>query len=302
MSRTATKTKSRAAGPKIAKTQAVAVRRHSGAITTGSPADMLRVIASAAENPKIDPAKMSALLDVQERIAKEQARRAFTAAKLAMRPDLPIINRDGKIEILAKGTDGQRVAGRDRVQQSTPYATFENIMDKIDRILQRHSFDLFFTTEPTADGNRIVVIGHLVHADGHSETTRFPLPAESSGSKNNVQAWMSSLSYGKRGCTIALLNLRTYAPQDSDRDGLPSPEPQEGQTRVLEGEVMPPDDAKVNPDQLMKLDQAIHFCGIKAKVFCEAYNIEKTSDLPARLFDAALQRCRSHAEKAAQQR
>jgi hypothetical protein len=130
---------------------------------------------------------MRALLDMQKEIMADQAKRDFNAAFIALQADLShvSIRQDGKIEVRKKDSSGERTGA---VQQATPYATFNNIMKAIRPLLVKHGFTLSFATEPM--GERLLVKG-LLEGYGHERTTAFPLPAETSGSKNNVQGWGS---------------------------------------------------------------------------------------------------------------
>ncbi len=267
------------------------------------PGTLLSIINAVIENPNVPAEKVQMFFEMQLKAEAEAQRRSFTRAKLEMRPLLPVINKDGKIEIPAKDKPG----GGRTARQVTPYATFENIMDKIDRLLQQHGFDLYFTTEPTADGSRINVIGHLDHVDGHSVTTSFPLPAETSGSKNNVQGWMSALSYGKRGDTVAILNLRTRAPEDADRDGRPAPAVKgTTATQVIQddphaqsgGQTIEADSVElITQKQADTLVEAIEAAGKSRKDFCAAYKIKTVNDLEASLYEHALEAVRKLVKK-----
>lgn len=278
------------AKPKPAE-RAVAVRKPT------EPKNMLAVIAAAAANPNCDVGKMQALLDMQEKLEQKQAIREFTHDFIALQAELPSISRDGKIEIIEKGPDGRRPAQGGKVQQSTPYATFNNIMRTIKPLLTKHNFTLSFATEPS--GERILVKGFLGHASTHERITAFPLPAETSGSKNNVQGWGSSMSYGKRYCTIALLNIVSHAPEDTDRDGA---RPVETQTKTG-GQASGDKDAgvvdiaddreeKITTAQHDQLVDALEACGAKRSDFCAAWKIEKVADLPAAGFERAMKACR----------
>lgn len=244
---------------------------------------VLQIIADVAANPNANPATMRELLDMQKEIMADQSKRDFNAAFIALQRDLPSIRRDGKIEIREK-VGGERVG---KVQQATPYATFNNIMKTIKPLLVKHGFALSFETEPM--GERLLVKGRL-EGYGHERTTAFPLPAETSGSKNNVQGWGSSMSYGKRYCTIALLNIVSEAPEDRDTDG----EPNRKSLKAAKGGgfVDVPDRPLVSEEQVVKLIENIEWCGVPKATFCKHYGIEKVSDLPADLFDAALKDCK----------
>lgn len=257
------------------------------------PKNILAVIAEAASNPKVNPENMRLLLDMQKEIMAEEARLSFIADFIALQVDLPSIRQDGKIEIREKDATGRRTENS-RVQQATPYATFNNIMRTIKPLLHKHNFTLSFATEPAADGARILVKGFLDHGRGHQRTTAFPLPAEVSGSKNNVQGWGSSMSYGKRYATIALLNIVSHAPEDTDRNGATPPQEngrRGGDAKEIEGQVVD-EVPKITTKQHDELVDAIEACGAKRSDFCDAYRIDKVADLPAEMFGRAMKACR----------
>ena len=108
---------------------------------------VLQIIADVAANPNANPATMRELLDMQKEIMADQSKRDFNAAFIALQRDLPSIRRDGKIEIREK-VGGERVG---KVQQATPYATFNNIMKTIKPLLVKHGFALSFETEPMGE-------------------------------------------------------------------------------------------------------------------------------------------------------
>lgn len=248
------------------------------------PENMLAVIARAASNPKVDVAKMQALLQMQKEIVAEESRREFYADMIELQADLPAIRKDGKIEIQAKDSSGRRGGV---VIQSTPYATFDNIMRVIKPILRKHGFVLTYATEPV--GERLLVIGKLNHRGGHQERTSFPLPADAGGSKSVVQSWGSSMSYGKRYTTIALVNLQSEAPDDADRDGHPN----------APKDVTPTRDAPsgLTEAQADTMREAIEACTIGIVEFCKHYAIGKVSDLPPERFHEAIKACQAYGEK-----
>ena len=68
----------------------------------------------------------------------------------------------------------------------------------------------------------IEVTGVLMHRGGHREETTMLLPADTSGSKNAVQAFGSSTSYGKRYVLCALLNITTRGEDDDGNASAPT--------------------------------------------------------------------------------
>ena len=178
-----------------------------------APRSMLEVIAQAVMNPACDVAKMEALLNMQERIEANDAKKAFTRAFNALQEELPIINKDGLID------HGDGVTAKGNKKLKTKWATYPNIMRVCGPLLKKHGFTLSNVIEPSADAARIVVVGYLEHIDGHSRVSRFPLGIDATGGKNNNQGWGSSQQYGMRYNAIALLNIVSEAKQDDDNDG-----------------------------------------------------------------------------------
>lgn len=170
---------------------------------------LMEVISRAAADPSTDVDKLERLLAMYERITAQNAKASFTSALAEMQPNLPVIDRKGKIVVPKKdGKEGH----------STPYAKWEDINDAIRPTLHEHGFALSFKISTAQDG-KIDVTGVLSHRDGHQEETTLSLMHDSSGSKNAVQAVGSSTSYGKRYTAMALLNITSRAPADRDDDG-----------------------------------------------------------------------------------
>lgn len=243
--------------------------------------NVLQIIAEAAANPAVNPENMRALLDMQKEIVAEERKQTFDAAFIALQAELPVINKDGKIEIRKDG----------KVQQKTPYASFENIMDAIQPLLTKHGFGLSFET--ASAGERLLVRGHLI-GHGHERHTEFPLPAESSGSKNPVQGWGSTLSYGKRYCTVALLNIRSRALDDSDTDGFP------GDFKRAKGGGLseaPKKAETLTPDEAAALRDVMDDCAVPVPKFCQHFGIAKIADLPRELLPAAQKECRDYRDR-----
>lgn len=160
---------------------------------------LLAVIAKAASDPGTDVDKLERLMGLYERMQATEAHRQYTAALAELQPELPVIEEHGEI------------LDRAGAVQST-YALWEDINEQIKPILARHGFSLTFAIGH--DENRISVTGKLSHRAGHVEETTFTLPLDTSGNKNTVQAYGSSVSYGKRYTASALLNLTSRGVDD----------------------------------------------------------------------------------------
>lgn len=164
---------------------------------------VLQIIQQVAMSPNADIDKMERLMVMHQNIQALQAKQHYDEALAAMQEELPVIGERGGI----KDKYG-------RVQST--YALWEDINEMIKPVLARHGFALSFRTPRNERG--IEVEGVLSHRAGHRETTSLVLPADSSGSKNSVQAVASSVSYGKRYTAGALLNFTTTG-EDDDGSG-----------------------------------------------------------------------------------
>lgn len=140
----------------IMKPQAVEVQRD-------EPRDsILAVIARAAADPTVDVAKMTALLDLQERIMARQSEQLFREAMAAFQDECPIIvktrgvkNRDGKLLY--------------------HYAPLDEIIAAVKSLVKRHGFSYQIKTEfPSPDRVRAICVAR--HVAGHSEESAVELP------------------------------------------------------------------------------------------------------------------------------
>ncbi|RUR26806.1 single-stranded DNA-binding protein [Vreelandella andesensis] len=162
---------------------------------------IIQVIERAAMNPDVDIDKMERLLQMQERVMDRQASADYSAAMAAMQSEIPSITRRGK-------------------SHNGNYASLEDIVDEVRPILQRHGFAVSFRVK-TLD-RAVEVTGVLMHRGGHREETAMILPADTSGSKNAVQAFGSSTSYGKRYVICSLLNITTRGEDDDGESSAPT--------------------------------------------------------------------------------
>lgn len=181
-------------------TKAVAKRAEAEAVAVVEPtsesAAILNMIERVARDPSVDIARIERLYDLHQAAASRSAKTQFLAAFARLQADLPAVER--------KGTG----------HNNKKYARFEDFIEKVKPELAKHGFSLSFriAQEPTT----IKVTGVLGHEAGHIEETSLTLPADTTGNKNPVQAWGSSISYGKRYVGLTLLGIAT---EDEDDDG-----------------------------------------------------------------------------------
>ena len=180
------------------------------AMASAAPADttggFLSVIQSVVENPNMNPDVIHRLIDAQERVMGKNAEISFNQAMSRLQPQLPRIEKRGKIDFVSK---------KDNTRQTTPYAKYEDIDAAIRPLLAGEGFSLSFNTEFGDHG--VTAYGTLAHREGHHRTASIRLPLDTSGSKNNIQAMGSTISYAKRYLVGMLLNIVTV---DEDDDGV----------------------------------------------------------------------------------
>lgn len=241
---------------------------------------MLQVISQAVMDPRCDVEKMKALLDMQERVEERDSKKAFTVAFNALQAELPIINRDGKIDHSAEGTSGTTKSGRKALQ--TKYATYPNLNRVVGPLLKKYGFTFSSSMEPDPSG-AMVVVSTLEHISGHSRTTHFRVTADATGGKNNQQGWGSSQQYGMRYNMIALLNIVTEAKEDADNDGFPKDDP-------------------ITPDQLKILIKLADDAGADKAKFCDVMGVESMAEIPQSKFVEAQTQLNRKLKKKQQQR
>ena len=239
-----------------------AVARHVARLpgqAASEAAALISMIERAAADPGIDIERIERMFAMYERASARNARAAYDAAFAAMQPELPEIDKRGKIIIKEKGTE--------RIIQSTPYALWDDTNRLIKPILAKYGFGISFRIAQTE--SRLTTTAILAHCDGHREETPFSSPIDSTGSKNNVQGWGSALSYGKRYAGTAILNITT---KGEDDDGKAA-----GQALA----------EWISDEQVAELQKLIAETKTDITKFLEFCNFESLSDIPAAQFAKA---------------
>lgn len=159
------------------------------ALVPVTPMEMLgRAVESGADIDMIEK-----LMGLSERWEASQARKAFDEAVAAAKVAIPPITRS------ATGHNSKK------------YADFAAIAKVIDPIIGRHGLSYRFRT--TQNGT-ISVTCVLSHKAGHSEETTLSGPADKTGSKNDIQAIGSTLTYLQRYSLVQMLGLAAAADDD----------------------------------------------------------------------------------------
>lgn len=156
-----------------------------------TPADMLSQALDRGASIEI----VEKMMGLQERWEKNNARKQFNDAIAAAKAEIKPIVRD------KKGHNDKR------------YVSFDAIARAVDPVLSKHNLIYRFRSDQV-DG-RISVTCILSHGI-HQEETTLCGPADTSGSKNSIQAIGSTLTYLQRYSLVQMLGL---AAADSDDDG-----------------------------------------------------------------------------------
>jgi hypothetical protein len=175
---------------------------------------------------------------------------------------LPVVTRRGTI------TGESRRTG-DKLNQS--YGRWEDISPAIMPVLAKHGFAIRFRQEPVTDaagGAKTRITCILSHAQGHREEAFFDLPLDTTGSKNNVQAYGSTASYGRRYSAMLALNIVT---KGEDDDGAAA-----GGAREF-----------ITEQQVTELERLIGSTGGNVAKFCAFAKIERLADIYVSRFEAA---------------
>ncbi len=168
-------------------------------MTTGSrtavettPMSMLdRAVAQGASIETLEK-----LMGLQERWERNAARRAFDAAIAAAKSEITVVSKN------ATGHNAKR------------YANFAAYARAIDPVIGKHGLSYRFRTH---QDDRIHVTCVISHRDGHSEENTLSGPADTTGSKNPIQAIGSTLTYLQRYALVQGFGLA--ASEDDDGNG-----------------------------------------------------------------------------------
>lgn len=177
------------------------------AVREDSPMDlgtMFKSMVELAKNPDVDPAKMEAMLSMQERMLDRQALTEYRAAMHKARSEMPRITKDGRIINHKTG------------QVQSRYAHYEAIDKLVRPLVEEHGLTYGFTFAE-GEQNRLLVTCIVSHVGGHEELFGpMPLAIDTHGSKNATQGAGSAGSYGRRYTLCAAFNIVT---EDQDDDG-----------------------------------------------------------------------------------
>lgn len=227
---------------------------------------VLAMIERAARDPSIDLDRMERLMTMHRDLKADQARVAFNAALTAAQAEMPRVMRDAT-----------------NSHTNSRYARLETIHKAITPVITRHGFSLSFDTADSDKPGHHRVVCTVAHAGGHSRQHSADLPADGAGAqgkanKTGIQAFGSTVSYGRRYLTLLIFNIAlTLEDNDGNNQAGPS----------------------VGDDQLAELQDLIELIGVAGDDlarFLQVMKAETVAEIPAARFDEAMRRLRKFGE------
>ena len=227
-------------------TNAPAIVHQMPTVPALTPADMLRY----AIDKGADMAQLEKLMDMKERWDANEARKAFVSAMNAFKAAPPTLEKTKLVKF--KDTKFK-------------HATLESVCEIVGAALSDHG--LSHRWEVNQDGGAIKVTCVLTHEMGHSERVTMQAGADTTGSKNAIQAIGSAVTYLQR---YTLLSATGMAAKDQDDDGV----------KVGAGE-------PISADQKEEIIALIKETASDTAKFLAHMQIPALDDLPASRFDEA---------------
>jgi hypothetical protein len=178
------------------------------------PMAIWKSIEAMALNPDVDAAKIGALLNHQERIMDRAAQQAFTFAKNSAMSAMPKITKDSKIVHPGKNGGPDKLIGR--------YKKYEDLRKVIDPILTSYGLRITHDTGFSEAMKMPTVTAVLSFVKDNMSWTEIGgamvIPFDATGAKSGAQGAGSSLTYGQRYTTCAILGI-VIEGEDDDGNG-----------------------------------------------------------------------------------
>lgn len=209
-------------------------------IAINNPAQLMQI--AVEQNADVD--KLEKLMELQERWNAGQAKTAYYEAFTKFQSELPVIEK--------------KKAGH-----NIKYAPLSDIIEQIKPMLLTNGLSFRFEQDHS-DGIQVTCV--VTHSAGHSERTTMKALADTSGSKNSVQAIASTVTYLSRYTLTSALGISTA---DEDMDGrLPPPE-------------------IITEEQAAELKSLLMETESDVKAFCKSFGCQSVDLLPAKAYKRA---------------
>lgn len=179
----------------------------------------------------VDLKLLKEAMEVQFTWEKHQAEKAYNRAIAEFKANPPEIIKESTVNYdSSKGKVNYK------------YASLANVIEKVTPELSKYGLTISWRTN---QNGKISVTCRISHELGHYEETSLCADADSSGSKNAIQAIGSTITYMQRYTALALLGLACADQDDDDRASSPS-------TSVHTAEVVNKKPKEVSPAVTLK--------------------------------------------------
>ena len=220
---------------------------------------LMSLIAAKCDDPQFDVAKLQALLDVKRQWEADEARKAYVAAMAEFKANAPSIAKNKKVAF-----------GNTKYE----HATLDNVCDMVIPALSKYGISHRWETEQAGSVIRVTCV--LTHVLGHSERTVLEAGADTSGSKNPIQAIGSAVTYLQRYTFLAATGL---AVGGIDNDGA-TPE------------------AKITQEQANEINELLEETGSDFEAFCGWVGHQSLAEIPAAKFQSVIDKLNLKKRKA----
>jgi hypothetical protein len=147
---------------------------------------------------------LKGLVELHERVTARNAAAEFAQAMAKFQEECPQITR---------ATTG-KVTTKSGSQYSYQYAELDTIDKTIKPIMTKHGLSKSFDCRK--EGELMMVICTVRHVMGHSESSTFPVPVESTGGMSPQQKYSAAWTTGRRQALIQIMGLTTTGDPDPD--------------------------------------------------------------------------------------
>jgi hypothetical protein len=230
-------------------------------VTAGNDsATVMQIVERMMREPTFDPDKIQKMLDLKTQWDATEARKAFAVAMAAFKANPPHIVKNKHVRFVTqKGV------------MEYDHATHSEVTEKIAAGLCQYG--MFHRWNVQQSDGRIQVTCIITHALGHSEQVQMTASADASGTKNEIQAIASTVTYLQRYTVLAATGLTSADMDDSDDDGA-----------ATGGK---PD--RVSEEQIANLEALITETSANKAMFLKYIKVENLSDILASNYTTAVQ-------------
>ena len=168
---------------------------------------MLAMIERVASSPDLPIERLERLLDMQERVAAQNARAEFARAKAAAQAAMAPVLRKAQ-----------------NTQTRSTYARLDDIARTIGPVISEHGFAPTFSQGEAPSPDYVRICCELMHSGGHSEQYHMDVPVDGAGmkgmqNKTRTHAYGSTMTYGRRYLTLSIWDIATTDDDDGNAAG-----------------------------------------------------------------------------------